>query len=156
MPSAFVGTGGPRPTRHAVVRSEAVVVRRLRTIDVVERRSFGRPVTDDRAPAQVRARRRPEPRSPDRAAAASMPLRRPDLVLGGPSRAGRPSQRSVAPVPTVYRQARSGGAEPRSLPPAPPPAVPPAPVVDIDHLDRELWRRFEKRARTERERRGRA
>jgi hypothetical protein len=31
-----------------------------------------------------------------------------------------------------------------------------APAVDIDHLDRELWRRFEKRVRTERERRGRA
>jgi hypothetical protein len=60
-------------------------------------------------------------------------------------------------VAIVYRQARS-----TELPTPAPLQVPAmnAPAahaaIDIDHLDRELWRRFEKRARTERERRGRA
>jgi hypothetical protein len=36
------------------------------------------------------------------------------------------------------------------------PRVAAPPQVDIAHLDKELWRRFEKRIRIERERRGRA
>jgi len=60
-------------------------------------------------------------------------------------------------VATVYRQARSTKPPAPTAPPVPAVDAPAAhPAIDIDQLDRELWRRFEKRARTERERRGRA
>ena len=96
-------------------------------------------------------------RSGDRAATASPSPPRFELALGGSARSGPRREPRVAPVATVYRQARS-----MELPapaPLPVPAVnaPAAhPAIDINQLDRELWRRFEKRARTERERRGRA
>jgi hypothetical protein len=96
-------------------------------------------------------------RSGDRAATARPSPPRFELALGGSARSGPRREPRVAPVATVYRQARS-----MELPapaPLPVPAVnaPAAhPAIDIDQLDRELWRRFEKRARTERERRGRA
>jgi hypothetical protein len=96
-------------------------------------------------------------RSGDRPAAASPSPRRVELALGGSARSGPRRQPRVAPVAIVYRQARS-----TELPTPAPLQVPAmnAPAahaaIDIDHLDRELWRRFEKRARTERERRGRA
>jgi hypothetical protein len=83
--------------------------------------------------------------------------RRVELALSRSARSGPRREPRVTPVATVYRQARS-----MELPapaPLPVPAVN-APgahaAIDIDQLDRELWRRFEKRARTERERRGRA
>jgi hypothetical protein len=79
------------------------------------------------------------------------------LALGAPARSAARHEPRVAPVATIYRQV---GSPELVSPPAPsPPAVNvPAspPAIDIDLLDRELWRRFEKRARTERERRGRA
>jgi hypothetical protein len=96
-------------------------------------------------------------RSGDRAATARPSPPRLELALSGSARSGPRREPRVAPVATVYRQARS-----MELPapaPLPVPAVnaPAAhPAIDIDQLDRELWRRFEKRARTERERRGRA
>ena len=96
-------------------------------------------------------------RSGDRPATASPSPPRFELALGGSARSGRRREPRVAPVATVYRQARS-----MELPapaPLPVPAVNASaahPAIDIDQLDRELWRRFEKRARTERERRGRA
>jgi hypothetical protein len=96
-------------------------------------------------------------RSGDRPASASPSRPRFELALGGVARSAPRPEPRVAPVATVYRQARS-----MELPapvPLPVPAVN-APgahaAIDIDQLDRELWRRFEKRARTERERRGRA
>lgn len=79
---------------------------------------------------------------------------RVDLADAGsaPRRAPR-----VEPVATVYRQEQavttSAPASTRESDAKPPATLP---RIDIDHLDRELWRRFEKRARTERERHGRA
>jgi hypothetical protein len=96
-------------------------------------------------------------RSGDRPAAASPSPKRVQLALGGSAPSGRRREPRAAPVATVYRQGRS-----MELPTPAPLRVPavsaPAehPAIDIDQLDRELWRRFEKRARTERERRGRA
>jgi hypothetical protein len=49
---------------------------------------------------------------------------------------------------------REAAAAQAPVPEAKPPAAQPA--IDIDRLERELWRRFEKRSRTERERHGRA
>jgi hypothetical protein len=96
-------------------------------------------------------------RSGDRPATESPSVRRVELAPGGSARPGPRREPRVAPAATVYRQARS--MERPAPVPLPVPAVdaPAAhPVIDIDQLDRELWRRFEKRARTERERRGRA
>lgn len=96
-------------------------------------------------------------RSGERPATASPSPKRVELALSGSARSGPRREPRVAPVATVYRQARS-----MELPPPAPLPVPavndPAahPAIDIDQLDRELWRRFEKRARTERERHGRA
>jgi hypothetical protein len=60
-------------------------------------------------------------------------------------------------VAIVYRQARSTELPAPASLPVPAANTPAAhAAIDIDQLDRELWRRFEKRARTERERRGRA
>jgi hypothetical protein len=94
-------------------------------------------------------------RSGDRVVTARPSLPRFELALGRSAPSDSRREPRVAPATTVYRQARS-----TELPaPLPVPAVsaPAArPAIDIDQLDRELWRRFEKRARTERERRGRA
>jgi hypothetical protein len=64
----------------------------------------------------------------------------------------------MAPATTVYRTEPSREPVPGSAATTAPQARPSTaqPVIDIDRLDRELWRRFEKRARTERERHGRA
>jgi hypothetical protein len=59
-------------------------------------------------------------------------------------------------VETVYRQEQSTKRPTPVAPRVPGVDAPKAPPpIDIDQLDRELWRRFEKRARTERERHGR-
>lgn len=82
---------------------------------------------------------------------------RVELALGTPARQEPRRVPRVAPVATVYREQSSSQVATPARPPTPvldAPAV--RPTIDIDHLDRELWRRFEKRARTERERRGRA
>lgn len=81
---------------------------------------------------------------------------RVDLTLSGSAPSGPRRGSRVTPVPTVFRQD-----QPTQPAPAPAPAPVPAlaaaqPAIDLDRLDRELWRRFEKRARTERERHGRA
>jgi hypothetical protein len=79
------------------------------------------------------------------------------LALGGPAPSAPRREPRVAPAATVYRQARSMELPAPAPPPAPAVNAPAAqPAIDIDRLDRELWRRFDKRARTERERRGRA
>ena len=96
-------------------------------------------------------------RSGDRPATASPSPRRVELALGGSAPSGPRREPRVAPVATVYRQARSMELPAPAPLPAPAVNAPAAhPAIDIDQLDRELWRRFEKRARTERERRGRA
>ena len=80
-----------------------------------------------------------------------------DLALPGDTRSGPRRDGRVTPVRTVYRREQQPA--PTAPAPAPAPEVRPSapqPAIDIDRLDRELWRRFEKRARTERERHGRA
>ncbi len=57
----------------------------------------------------------------------------------------RPQFRAPPPVPPI----------PTMEPVAPPPPVAQAPEIDMAKLDKELWRRFEKRIRIEHERRGR-
>jgi hypothetical protein len=86
---------------------------------------------------------------------AARALARVELALGTSARQEPRHAPRVAPVATVYRQQSSTQV---ATPPRPPALDAPVvrPTIDIDHLDRELWRRFEKRARTERERRGRA
>ncbi|MDR7254304.1 hypothetical protein J2X46_003297 [Nocardioides sp. BE266] len=82
---------------------------------------------------------------------------RVELALGRPARQELRHAPHVAPVATVYRQQPSSQVTTPARPSTPSLDAPAAhPTIDIDHLDRELWRRFEKRARTERERRGRA
>jgi hypothetical protein len=96
-------------------------------------------------------------RNGDRVATARPSLPPFELALGGSARSAPRREPRVAPVATVYRQEQS--TKPSAPPTLPVPAVdaPAAhPAIDIDQIDRELWRRFEKRARTERERRGRA
>ena len=58
------------------------------------------------------------------------------------------------PAPLVHRNLPAVVDAPVVAVP-PPPAPQAAPAVDLDRLDRELWHRFEKRMRIERERRGR-
>ncbi|TCM35984.1 hypothetical protein [Kribbella sp. VKM Ac-2568] len=92
----------------------------------------------------------------DEVATAGRSRPRVDLALAGSTPSGRRHDRHVAPVPTVYRQepSREAAAAQAPVPEAKPSVAQPA--IDIDRLDRELWRRFEKRSRTERERHGRA
>jgi hypothetical protein len=82
---------------------------------------------------------------------------RVELALGTPARQEQRHVPRAAPVATVYRQQPSSPVAAPARPPTPAlDASLVRPTIDIDQLDRELWRRFEKRARTERERRGRA
>jgi hypothetical protein len=71
---------------------------------------------------------------------------------GGDPGSGRP------PVERVHRRPPSSGPQPapgRSSS-GPGTTTPPAsPPIDLDRLDRDLWKRFEKRIRVEQERRGR-
>ncbi|GAA2756219.1 hypothetical protein [Actinopolymorpha rutila] len=64
--------------------------------------------------------------------------------------------RRHSPVARVHRTVPD--APPRPVTVAAPPqqqAAPPPAPVDLDRLDRDLWRRFEKRMRIEQERHGR-
>jgi len=79
-------------------------------------------------------------------------------ALAGGTAGARPvPARSIRDVerihcaPDVAPAAPPGVHQPEPAAPAPPPGPP----VDIERLDSELWRRFEKRIRIERERRGR-
>ncbi|RPF28996.1 hypothetical protein [Georgenia muralis] len=94
----------------------------------------GYPATELRVGPRLRSAPRPAPAPP-----APGPLAVPD----------RP------PAPLVHRNRPAVVEAPAAPAPAPPPAAPAAPAVDLDRLDRELWHRFEKRMRIERERRGR-
>jgi len=71
-----------------------------------------------------------------------------------PTAPAAPAPRVLSPLDRVFR---AGPAAPPPAPaaPAPQPRLAEAPPVDIAHLDKELWRRFEKRIRIEQERRGR-
>ena len=71
-------------------------------------------------------------------------------------RAHVPTIRTVAPMERVYRDVQPKAAPTMATNPPPPPAsLPVTPGIDMDRLDKDLWRRFEKRVRVERERRGR-
>jgi hypothetical protein len=152
-PGVLGRTGDGDPIPHLPARIETVAGRDRRGgFAVADGHRARRVITD-----LVAARSVPTPgRSGDRPATASARRRHVELVLGGAAGSERRREARVTPAATVYRQARSAEV---ATPPAPrvledAPATPPA--IDIDQLDRELWRRFEKRARTERERHGRA
>lgn len=83
-----------------------------------------------------------------RRAATFLPVRSPQQLLA-------PHSRAVATVERVFRdsvQKAPPVADARPGVPLPPPQIQ---RIDMDQLDRDLWRRFEKRIRVERERRGR-
>jgi hypothetical protein len=74
-----------------------------------------------------------------------------------PSATPRRPERPTKPVEHVYQQSRPTiSAPPDSAPPAARRVPAAGPAVDIERLDKELWKRFERRVRIERERHGRA
>ncbi|OLT00504.1 hypothetical protein BJF90_34910 [Pseudonocardia sp. CNS-004] len=86
--------------------------------------------------------------------------------VAGPGRAIRPVPAPVPdevvvwatrPVTRIHRTVPETPAGPRtrSVAPAAGPRAPSPPPFDLDQLDRDLWRRFEKRIRVEQQRRGR-
>ncbi|WP_454778192.1 hypothetical protein [Georgenia muralis] len=95
----------------------------------------GYPATELRVGPRLRSTPRPAPAPP-----APGPLAVPE---------------SRPPAPLVHRSRPAVVDAPAAAAPAPPSAASAAPAVDMDRLDRELWHRFEKRMRIERERRGR-
>jgi hypothetical protein len=66
--------------------------------------------------------------------------------------ARRPVTRILRTVPDVEPRPAPAPAAGPEAPAAPPPGRQP---MDLDRLDRDLWKRFEKRIRVEQERRGR-
>lgn len=123
---------------------------------------YGGPTVHHRLPTGLRERTgtvdRPPPADPPNRAAQRV-LRRHQSATRSGAGSGRaraatgPVRRTVEPVATVYRQAPTPGV-PANPGRAPSPPAPPPPI-DIEQIDRELWKRFEKRVRLDRERHGR-
>jgi hypothetical protein len=84
----------------------------------------------------------------------ALPMTRGEMEFARPARHA-PAVREVRPVDIHYRDNAPAAlaAEPQRQP-APPPQQPQMPQFDLDRLTGEMWRRFEKRIRIERNRRG--
>ncbi|WP_447925157.1 hypothetical protein [Georgenia muralis] len=129
----------------------------------------GKPLTDRPAdpaapapaPARRRLRRPTGPAAPHPAGYPATELRTTPRLHRAPRPAPAPPAPGPLavpdrpPAPLVHRNRPAVVDAPAATTPTPPPAAPAAPAVDLDRLDRELWHRFEKRMRIERERRGR-
>ncbi|MBD3925667.1 hypothetical protein IEZ26_13625 [Nocardioides cavernae] len=146
----------PAPSRSGPGPAYAVglpVPRRRGTLDPSERRHVRRVTRDPLTREWAGGREGGGPPAPTTYRA----LPRVELALGASARQETRHVPRDARVATVYRQQPSTQVATPARPRTPALDAPVVrPTIDIDHLDRELWRRFEKRARTERERRGRA
>lgn len=114
------------------------------------------------APARSRLRRPTGPAAPHPGGYPATELRVGPRLRGVPRPAPAPPAPGPLavpdhrpPAPLVHRNRPAVVDAPATPVPTPPTAAPAVPAVDLDRLDRELWHRFEKRMRIERERRGR-
>jgi len=143
-------TGWTRSSAAAVRPTQPGTIRRLRTPqagpDPQPTASEPRPLA-----RRILAQRRPGVSASLARGARSgrlAPAPVPDEAVGWATR----------PVTRVHRTAPEAPVDPRArstVPDAAGPRTPSPPPFDIDQLDRDLWRRFEKRIRVEQQRRGR-
>ncbi|WP_341358348.1 hypothetical protein V5H98_11160 [Georgenia sp. M64] len=113
------------------------------------------------APARRRLRRPTGPAAPHPGGYPATELRVGPRLRSAPRPAPAPPAPGPLAVPdrppaALVHRSRPAVVDAHDAPaPTPPPTAAAAPAVDLDRLDRELWHRFEKRMRIERERRGR-